>query len=370
MRILIIISEFSVGGAEQIISSLVRGLSDDNSITLLSFNTVINNPIFQTISDKVNVVSLSKEKSSRLPFFTRIAGFFSSNRNFDIILCNLQPAAYYLGLMLPVIKCPVIYILHNDYPLLKNQLKRFILRNFCTSSKVTLVSVSEQIASGFNEKFRLRPLVITNGILPPQVTTEIGSVVKQIESFKKDKSTKVFIAVQRLVWFKNIPVLAGAFKEINDRGFNAILIVLGDDPASGKPEERKIRFVGAPNVFLLERKDNVADYLSVADCFCIVSSSFEGSPVALLEAISFGLPVIGTRIGGIPSTIKDPENGILCDPSPESVTRAIIRFIQMPAEEQSKIRQANSKLFSERYTEEIMIEQYASLISRIISRTK
>lgn len=368
MRILIVISEFSLGGAENIIASLVRGfISAHNSITLLTFNTLKNNSIFNSISDKVTLISLSKEASSKQVFFTRIAKFFLVQRSFDIILCNLQPAAFYLGWMLPIIKSPIVYILHNDYQLLKNPVKRLVLRNFYNSHKVTLVSVSEQIASGFYEKFGIKPEVVSNGILPLQTTEKADSVRMQIKSLKKDKSTNVFIGVQRLVWFKNLPVLAEAFKEIHDRGHNAILILLGDDPAAGRPEENKIRSVGAPNVFLAGRRDNVADYLCVADCFCIVSSSFEGSPVALLEAISFGLPVIGTRTGGIPSVIKDPENGILCESTRESIIKALIRFIEMAPETRGRISAANNKLFNDHYNEKLMIEKYADLITQLTS---
>jgi len=146
--------------------------------------------------------------------------------------------------------------------------------------------------------------------------------------------------------------------------------LIGGDPSAGKTEENKIRSADAPNVFLLGEKDNVADYLIAADCFCIVSSAFEGSPIALLEAISHGLPVIGTRTGGIASIIEDPVNGILCEPSRESITQAIIRFIDMPAGERKRIREANIRLFNEQYHEKIMAEKYKGLVSRVTSQAK
>ena len=371
MKILIVINDFSVGGAERVTGSLVREFyRDGHSVTLLLFNTKKDNPILSSISDKAEIISFSKEKFPNAFFLAGMVRFFLLRRKFDVILCNLQPAAFYIGLLLPIIQCPVVYILHNDYPLLKNPVKRLVLRTFYNSRKVTLVSVSEQIAAGFKLKFKIMPEVITNGILPPAVNKESTSVLKQIETLKKDQATLVFIGIQRLVWFKNLVVLAEAFRDIHETGYNAILILIGGDPSAGKAEEHRIRSAGAPNVFLLGQKDNIADYLVAADCFCIVSSAFEGSPIALLEAISHGLPVIGTRTGGIASIIEDPVNGILCEPSRESITQAIIRFIDMPAGERKRIREANIRLFNEQYHEKIMAEKYKGLVSRVTSKAK
>jgi glycosyltransferase involved in cell wall biosynthesis len=268
---------------------------------------------------------------------------------------------------LNVIRCPVVYIIHNDYSLLSNPLKRIVLRRFYNSPGVTLVSVSNQIAVSFYQKHRTKPVVIDNGIRPPEVTSRLAEVKAEIDSLRPDSSTLVFAAIQRLTWFKNLPALAEAFKRVHKSGHNAILILIGDDPLEGKPEEGRIRAVGAPNVFLLGHRENVADYLSLADCFCIVSSAFEGAPVALLEAISAGLPVIGTRTGGIPSVISDPDNGILCDPTVESITGALTRFIDMPVPEKKRTGEANRQLFEARYTETTMARQYTDLISRLTS---
>lgn len=56
---------------------------------------------------------------------------------------------------------------------------------------------------------------------------------------------------------------------------------------------------------------------------CILPSWYEGNPKVLLEAMSCGLPCIGTNVEGIASLIKDGETGLLCDPSSPSIAQAI-----------------------------------------------
>lgn len=63
--------------------------------------------------------------------------------------------------------------------------------------------------------------------------------------------------------------------------------------------------------------------LAECDAF-ILPSHFEGVPVCILEAMSYGKPVIATRVGGIPDIISDGENGLLVPPSdPEALAAAL-----------------------------------------------
>ena len=66
------------------------------------------------------------------------------------------------------------------------------------------------------------------------------------------------------------------------------------------------------------------------DLFINVSSS-EGIPVSIMEALSFGIPVIATNVGGVPEIIQDSKNGILLDVncSAGEIADAIIKYINL-----------------------------------------
>ncbi|MCX6708417.1 MAG: glycosyltransferase [Candidatus Woesearchaeota archaeon] len=105
------------------------------------------------------------------------------------------------------------------------------------------------------------------------------------------KSKKVFISVGRLDKQKRYGVLINSFRKLVDSDTKKILVVIGDGPLKDKLELLIERLNLQENVFLIGRRTNVFKYLSKADYF-IYSSSAEGFPNVLLEAMSVGLPII------------------------------------------------------------------------------
>lgn len=102
----------------------------------------------------------------------------------------------------------------------------------------------------------------------------------------RNNNQKIIISVSRLVYKNGIDVLERAF-EIVKRNFpEAELKVISDAP----PEE-------------------IPRYLAEADIFVRPSRS-EGLGTAFLEAMAAGLPIVGTRVGGIPDFLKDGKNGL------------------------------------------------------------
>ena len=63
--------------------------------------------------------------------------------------------------------------------------------------------------------------------------------------------------------------------------------------------------------------------LAAADVFCL-SSRYEGLPIALLEALAMGLPVVSTEVGGVPSVVTDGVEGRLVPPGDPDVLAAAI----------------------------------------------
>jgi len=76
--------------------------------------------------------------------------------------------------------------------------------------------------------------------------------------------------------------------------------------------------------------DNVGDYLAAFDLF-ILPSNKEGIGGILLDAMDQCLPIVASRVGGVPEIVHDGENGILIEPaSPDQLKAAILRLMQSP----------------------------------------
>jgi L-malate glycosyltransferase len=80
----------------------------------------------------------------------------------------------------------------------------------------------------------------------------------------------------------------------------------------------RVRFLGF--------RDDIPDLLRAADLF-VSSSYLEGLGTSILDAMAAGLPVVATRVGGVPEIVKDGETGILVPPrDPESLAHAMARL--------------------------------------------
>jgi glycosyltransferase involved in cell wall biosynthesis len=105
--------------------------------------------------------------------------------------------------------------------------------------------------------------------------------------------------------------------------------------------------------------DRVGDYLAAFDLF-ILPSNKEGIGGILLDAMDRALPIIASRVGGLPEIVKDGENGILIEPrSPDQLQEAILRLYDDP--DLRRAMGARGREFSRDFTAEAMAARYLDL---------
>jgi glycosyltransferase involved in cell wall biosynthesis len=91
------------------------------------------------------------------------------------------------------------------------------------------------------------------------------------------------------------------------------------------------RLLPPANVRFLGYRADVADLLVASDVF-VLASDWEGLPVSILEAMLCGLPVVATRVSGIPEAVTDGEEGWLVPPrDPARLAAAIGCLLDDPA---------------------------------------
>lgn len=103
------------------------------------------------------------------------------------------------------------------------------------------------------------------------------------------------------------------------------------------------------------------------DCFISASES-EGLPVSMMEAMSFGLPVIGTDVGGV-SEIVTPDTGILLSAqcTPETIAKAIIEFSNFPLETKVSMHRRAYTMWKEKYDAEKNFSSFSKSLKDIDS---
>ena len=83
-------------------------------------------------------------------------------------------------------------------------------------------------------------------------------------------------------------------------------------------------------MLILGYRADVVDYLAAADLF-VLASEYEGMPVALMEALAVGLPVVGTAVGGIAESIDDSSGRTVPPGDPDALARTIVEVVSHPA---------------------------------------
>lgn len=134
-------------------------------------------------------------------------------------------------------------------------------------------------------------------------------------------------AVGRLVPVKRIDLAIAAIAELPE----ASLLVIGDGPekdalqhlAVSRGVASRVRFIGAVD------RETMYSYLAACDVL-VLCSAHEGFPHAVIEAMSLGVPVVSTRVGGVAEIVADGDNGMLVEGTPDALAGALKALLREP----------------------------------------
>ncbi|MCA2015719.1 glycosyltransferase family 4 protein [Vibrio tritonius] len=188
---------------------------------------------------------------------------------------------------------------------------------------------------------------------------------------EKNNGKIKFLLMSRLLWDKGIKQYVEAAKECKLRyGDQVDFYLMGFikdnknyvdiNQISAWENDGYIKYLGS--------SDNVEKIISDKDCMVLPSFYREGVPKSLLEAGAMGKPIITTNNVGCREVVDDEQNGYLCEPkSTESLTNAIIKFIEL-CDEKKLIMGINSrKKIEQSFDEKIILQKYMSKIEDIIN---
>jgi glycosyltransferase involved in cell wall biosynthesis len=118
--------------------------------------------------------------------------------------------------------------------------------------------------------------------------------------------------IGRMTAVKRTDDVLVAFKRLRDGGVDAVLCMVGDGPDRLQLEPRAHELgVNRDTVFLGYQED-VAPLYAAFDALVLPSGN-EGTPVSVIEALAAELPVVATRVGGVPDVVRDGEDGFLVE---------------------------------------------------------
>jgi sugar transferase (PEP-CTERM/EpsH1 system associated) len=138
------------------------------------------------------------------------------------------------------------------------------------------------------------------------------------------------------------------------------LAIVGDGPLLPAVREQVARLQLDDAVWLPGARADVAALLQTFDVFALPSLA-EGTPVSMLEAMACGLPVVASRVGGIPEVVDDGVQGLLVPPADvAALEQALARYVQDPSLRAAHGKAARTRV-EERYSMRAMVDAYGAL---------
>jgi len=154
----------------------------------------------------------------------------------------------------------------------------------------------------------------------------------ETNSKRKCNSELHIVYFGRIYWQKGVHDLLTAFSNLLETFPASQLTFIGEGPDKKKLQKKAYEWNIASQTHFVDfqTRELLFERLEKYDLFCLPSLS-EGTPCSILEAMSIGLPIIASDVGGIPEIIENQISGILVPPNnPKSLAEAFSLLAEKP----------------------------------------
>lgn len=238
------------------------------------------------------------------------------------------------------------------------------LTQFLISSSDAATAVSESLARDTLRHFCPGPRACPIEVIPNFVDTERFTPLAP--GVKHGPPRAVHVSNFRPV--KRVPWLIEAFANAT-KGTQAELVLVGDGPTRAEACETARRLGLGPRARFLGERDALPELLSPADVFLLASSE-ESFGLSALEAMSCGVPVVATAVGGVPEVIRDGVTGLLTPAEDqEGYSRRVRELLFEPERARAMGRAAREDVLT-RFARDPIVALYESLYRRVLERAR
>jgi glycosyltransferase involved in cell wall biosynthesis len=225
---------------------------------------------------------------------------------------------------------------------------------YCPTEKVTVyksekvIAVSSELGEDIKKQYDIseKLVVIPNGVDTTKFKPMSSDVLKRNLNIIDEK---LIVSVGRIDEQKGFQLLIQALPGILEK-FDVKLVIVGTGPylpslksiAEKRGQQDKVIFAGRVS------DDDLPKYYNLADVFAFPTLRLEGLPYVIPEAMACGRPVISSRIGGIPTAIKNGRDGILIEPGNlDELTKNILYLLGNEDAANAMGKRAREKVINE-----------------------
>lgn len=365
MKILLLTNHLNYGGIAAYTVSLARQLKKKGDFPLTASGGGDFLPLLE--HEQITHVYASLNAKSELSLKVLAAVFklasLVKGEKVDIIHAQTRTTQVAACLISKMTNIPFVSTCHGFF---KNRIGRRIFP--CWGSAVIAISeaVREHLVNDFSvAKKDIR--LIHNGVEVEKFKREKS--LQEIKNFKENAGVKeseiVVGIIARLSKVKGHCFLLMAAKEIVKLNYKVKFLIIGDGPEK-ENLVLSAQELGIENqVVFLNSTIDTSLPLKAMDIFIMPSIS-EGLGLSILEAMSSGLPVVASNVGGIYSLVKDGVNGFLVPPgSPCAILSAVKKLLDNP-QLARQMGQRGQQTAEECFSLESMAEQTRNLYAEVL----
>lgn len=261
---------------------------------------------------------------------------------------------------------PLVASIHNEkyHPQRDHTLRRRLETLMLRFGADKLIAVGQAVVQAQRERFSWGHLhVIQNAVtpVPPISESRRREIRKKLIGYP---ARPLLLSVGRLSSQKGYRDLLAAVPQVLEKHPRAAFVIAGGG-GSRTDLSREIADLNLEeSVSLLGYRNDVPDLLAASDMF-INCSHWEGLPVAVLEAMSAGLPIVATRVGDVPQVL-DERAGVLVPPKqPTALAAAIVALLDDP-ERMKAIREAAKQRVLCHYSPDAWAQELLQVYAEVI----
>lgn len=360
-----------VGGTEVLVYRLGQRLQTEFDFLFVCLDQIgaLGESLLQ---QGFQVVSLDRKPGIDWRCSRRLTKLIQSE-NVDVVHAHqYTPFFYAMTSRLFFSRVPVLFTehgrFHPDYP----RRKRMIFNRCFLRQRDRCVGVGKAVRQALIDNEGLpesRVGVIYNGVdLTPYKSAEYSAERKQLRAeLGLNDNDFVVAQVARLDYLKDHLTAIRAIERVAQKCDSVRLLLVGDGPERAEIETEIQNRGIAAHVRLLGMRSDVSRILAASDAFLLTSIS-EGIPLTVIEAMFAGLPVVCTRVGGIPEIVEDPLTALLADAGDDDgLARHLLRLAAEP-QFRDELGQRGRQHAVEHFSEQRMHTEYAALYREMCAK--
>ena len=312
IKILHIIKSLGRGGAEMLLPETLA-LHDQEKFEFhfIYFLPWKDQMVSEIKSNNGKVTCLeAKNNFQLLGKYPEIVNYCESHK-IDLIHCHLPWAGFVGRLVHKKTNIPVIYTEHNMQE--RYHIATKIINKFSFNSQSLAVGVSDDVVSSIQKNInpKIPVKTILNGVNTQKFdTSKVNSTVRN--DFNIPENAFVIGIVSVFRFQKRLKEWIQIIAQFRKQNKNVYGIIVGDGPLKQEVLEEISKhnlqnFIKMPGL-----QENTRPFFKAMDVF-MMSSSFEGLPIALLEAMSMECAIVTTNAGGIKEVVRNEIDGLVVD---------------------------------------------------------